>query len=223
VLIATGARYRKLPIRELERFEGTSVFYAATPVEARVCAGDPVAVAGGGNSAGQAALFLSQHASLVRLIVREPSLEQHMSRYLIDRIERSDRIEVRLESEIRAAVGEDALAGLVVEENRGGGREELSARALFVFIGVAPHTGWLGDEVALDERGFVLTGRDAGAPLHLESSRPGVLAAGDVRSGSIKRVASAVGEGAMAVSSIHQHLAAQRGPRPAAQTNASST
>jgi thioredoxin reductase (NADPH) len=223
VVVATGARYRRLPIPELERFEGTSVFYAATPVEARVCAGDPVAVVGGGNSAGQAVLFLSQHASLVRLIVREPSLEQHMSRYLIDRIERSDNIEVRLDSEIRAPIGDDALAGLVLEDRRNGGRDELSARALFVFIGVSPHTGWLGNGVALDERGFVLTGRDAGAPLHLESSRPGVLAAGDVRSGSIKRVASAVGEGAMAVSSVHQHLAAQRGGPLAAQTNASST
>jgi thioredoxin reductase (NADPH) len=192
-------------------------------------------VVGGGNSAGQAALFLARHAAAVRLIVRDPSLEVHMSRYLADRIERSPAIEVLLHTEVRQPVGDDVLEAVVVEDTESGERRELPASALFVFIGAKPHSDWLGDELALDEKGFVLTGRDAAAawsddgraPLPLETSRPGVMAAGDVRSGSIKRVASAVGEGSMAISLVHQHLAGQRGARLAAQTtgqtNVSST
>jgi len=226
VVVATGARYRKLAVDTLERFEGSSVFYAATAVEARVCAGDPVAVVGGGNSAGQAALFLAQHASVVRLIVRDASLDTNMSRYLAARIERSPTIEVLLRTEVRDPIGDEALEGLIVEDGATGERRELAARALFVFIGAVPHSQWLGDELALDENGFVLTGYDAEAawdgggrgPLPLETSRPGILAAGDVRAGSIKRVASAVGEGSMAISLVHQHLAAQRGAQEAAQT-----
>jgi len=227
VLIATGARYRKLPVEGLERFEGTSVFYAATPIEARVCAGDPVAIVGGGNSAGQAALFLSRHASLVRLIIREDSLDTYMSRYLADRIERTSNIEVLPSTEVREPVGDEALEALIVEHNRTGERREVPAWALFVFIGARPHTGWLGDQIALDDRGFVATGKEAGSArggecpaLFLETSRPGVLAAGDVRAGSVKRVASAVGEGSMAVQLVHAYLSAHRGSREAALTTA---
>ena len=215
VIVATGVRYRRLPVPGIDRFEGASVFHAATIMEARVCAGDPVAVIGGGNSAGQAALFLSRHASGVRLIVREPDLSQNMSRYLIDRIERTPEIEVLLNAEARSVEGEKSLEAITVEDNRRGERRRIEARALFVFIGAQPHTRWLGDALALDEKGFVLTGaaaaHAAGEPrdcMLLETSLPGVLAAGDVRSGSIKRVASAVGEGAMAVRLVHEHFTA---------------
>jgi thioredoxin reductase (NADPH) len=204
VIISTGVQYRRLPVPGLDRFEGTSVFHAATIIEARICAGDPVAVVGGGNSAGQAALFLSRHATPVRLIVREHELSEHMSRYLVARIERTPAIEVLTASEVRSADGAKTLESVVVEHNDSGERQRFEARALFVFIGAQPYTDWLGGAVALDEKGFVVTGRNAQL---LETSLPGVLAAGDVRSGSIKRVASAVGEGSMAVRLVHEHLA----------------
>ncbi len=210
VIISTGVQYRRLPVPGLDRFEGTSVFHAATIVEARTCSGDPVAVVGGGNSAGQAALFLSRHAARVRLIVRERELSEHMSRYLVARIERTPAIEVLTCCEVRSADGDKTLESVVVEHNDTGERQRVEARALFVFIGAQPQTDWLGGAVALDEKGFVLTGRDAQL---LETSLPGVLAAGDVRSGSIKRVASAVGEGSMAVRIVHEHLASL-GRRP---------
>ena len=213
VVICTGVQYRRLPVPGLEQFEGTSVFHAATMIEARVCAGDPVAVVGGGNSAGQAALFLSRHASKVRLIVREHDLSEHMSRYLIDRIEQTPAIEVLTASEVRSVEGHKPLEAITVEHTDTGERQRIEARALFVFIGAQPHTDWLGDAVELDEKGFVLTGRNGRL---LETSLPGVLAAGDVRSGSIKRVASAVGEGSMAVRLVHEHLASLG--RPPAQT-----
>jgi thioredoxin reductase (NADPH) len=215
VIVATGVQYRRLPVPGLEKFEGTSVFHAATVVEARVCSGDPVAVVGGGNSAGQAALFLSRHASHVRLIVREHDLAEHMSRYLVDRIEQTPAIEVLTATEVREVDGAKTLETITVENTDTGNRQQVEARALFVFIGAQPHTAWLGGAVALDEKGFVLTGpaaRDAADGeldcMLLETSLPGVLAAGDVRSGSIKRVASAVGEGSMAVRLVHERLAA---------------
>jgi thioredoxin reductase (NADPH) len=216
VLIASGARYRKLSVPRLEEFEGNGVYYAATLTEARVCAGDPVVIVGGGNSAGQATLFLSRYATELRLLIRGDSLARHMSRYLADRIERSG-VEVLLDTEVRALEGDTMLEGVIAENKRTGERRLLPARAMFVFIGADPHTGWLRDCVALDRHGFVLTGPAAGAtlgggergsrqPLLLETSRPGVLAAGDVRSGSIKRVASAVGEGSMAVRLVYDFL-----------------
>lgn len=219
VLIATGARYRRLPVPRLEEFEGASVYYAATWVEARLCADDPVLVVGGGNSAGQASLFLSRHVRQVRLAIRHEDLGRDMSRYLQDQIERSPAVEVLRCTEVRELIGGKALEAVVVEDRRTGERTQLEARALFVFIGAEPHTGWMAGEIAVDDRGFVLTGPDAAAraaeaegwgdsrrPLMLETSRPGVFAAGDVRSGSIKRVASAVGEGAMAVRLVHERL-----------------
>jgi thioredoxin reductase (NADPH) len=211
VVVATGARYRKLAVPRLEEFEGTSVHYAATHVEAQLCHGDPVAVVGGGNSAGQAAVFLTRHAARVSLLIRGSDLGRSMSRYLADRIERTPGIEVLRHTEVRELVGEGTLEAVGVQDNRTGGRRSLKARALFVFVGAEPHTRWLGDRLALDDHGFVLTGADAvrddgRQPLLLETSLPGVFAAGDVRSGSIKRVTSAVGEGAMAIRLAHEYL-----------------
>jgi thioredoxin reductase (NADPH) len=218
--MATGARYRKLDVPGMDRLEEASVYYAASQSEARLCSGDPVVVVGGGNSAGQAALFLARYAAAVRLLVRESDLGENMSHYLTDRIWRSDRIDVALNTEVRELLGDQVLEALVVEDNRTGARREIPARALFVFIGVAPHTGWLKGQVELDDHGFIRTGSNlprlslgyGGSPdwqpLPLETSRPGVFAAGDVRSGSVKRVASAVGEGAMAVRMIYERQSA---------------
>jgi thioredoxin reductase (NADPH) len=218
MVVATGARYRRLDVPGLDRLEGDSVYYAATLMEARVCAGDPVAVVGGGNSAGQAALFLARYATEVHVLVRGHSLTADMSRYLADRIAREPRVSVMLQTEIRELDGDATLEAVIAEDRARGRRVRIPARALFVFIGAEPHTDWLGGLVALDPNGFVLTGADAresaanGDRSHsrprllLETSRPGVLAVGDVRSGSIKRVASAVGEGAMAVRLVHEHL-----------------
>jgi thioredoxin reductase (NADPH) len=206
LLIATGARYRRLPLQNLEQFEGVSIYYAATHVEAMVCAGDPIAVVGGGNSAAQAALFLAKHASKVRLLVRHEDLGRDMSRYLVDRLERSP-VEVRTGTEVRELIGEgERLEELVVHDGLNGVEERLPARALFVFIGAKPHTDWLGDLVELDDHRFVLTGPAVRRTSTLETSHGGVFAAGDVRSGSVKRVASAAGEGAMAVRFVHAHL-----------------
>ena len=213
VLIAAGARYRKLEVSRLERFEGISVYYAATQLEAHRCHGDPVVVVGGGNSAGQASLFLAKHAARVRLLIRGGDLGEEMSRYLVDAIERNASVDVMLHSEIRELLGDDVLEQVVVEDNQTGRRQRIDARALFVFIGVQPHTAWLENQLALDSDGFVLTGE--GVPLDpstrsrrlfLETSRTGIFAAGDVRSGSIKRLAAAAGEGAMAIRMVHEHL-----------------
>jgi thioredoxin reductase (NADPH) len=207
VLIATGARYRKLDVPRLEDFEKTSVYYAATLVEAQQCAGSPVAIVGGGNAAGQAAVFLSERANHVRLLIRGGDLSESMSRYLADRIERSPDIELMLHTEVRELIGGDWLEGLLVENNQTGERQKVDANALFVFIGADPHVQWLDDQIDLDDRGFILTGTAVGRAMRpLETSWPGVFAAGDVRSGSVKRVASAVGEGSMAVRMIWDHL-----------------
>ena len=221
IVIATGARYRKPDIPRLERFEGVSVHYAATEAEAQMCRGNEVAVVGGGNSAGQAAVFLADRVAKVYLLIRGDDLGKSMSRYLIDRIERTDNIELLSHIGVRELVGDGTLEGIVVEDNRSGERRTLSARALFVFIGAEANTGWLKGTIALDEHGFVPTGRTLGRsaldsqawnglsrePFMLESSLPGVFAVGDVRSESVKRVASAVGEGSMAVRFVHQYLA----------------
>jgi thioredoxin reductase (NADPH) len=215
VLISTGARYRRLDLPGLERFEGISVHYAATEAEVQVCRGAPVAVVGGGNSAGQAAVSLSTTATKVHLVIRHDDLARDMSRYLVDQIEQNPKIEVHRNTEVRELVGDDALELIVVEDTTGE-RTRLPVRALFVFIGTEPQTAWLGGELALDEHGFVLTGGaaasssegDGATPLLLETSRPGVFAAGDVRSGSVKRLASAAGEGAMSVRLVHERLQA---------------
>ncbi len=162
VVIATGVRYRRLPVPDVERFEATSVYYAATLVEAHLCVGEPVVVVGGGNSAGQAAVFLAARASKVRLVVRESDLGASMSRYLVDRLQRMPGVEILLDSEVRRLEGDRFLRRVEVENTRTGEREWVDARAVFVFIGAEPHTRWLGDEVAVDERGFVLAGRRRG-------------------------------------------------------------
>jgi thioredoxin reductase (NADPH) len=207
VLVATGARYRKLPVPGLEELEKTSVYYAATPIEARECVGIPLAVVGGGNSAGQAALFLAKYGTRVRLILREQELTENMSRYLADRISRNQAIEVLRRTEVRELIGDDMLEAVVVEELASGERRRLEAGALFVFIGADPCSGWLAGEVARDDGGYVLTGPSVDAEHLLETSRAGVFAAGDVRAGSARRVAGAVGEGAMAVRLVHEHMA----------------
>jgi thioredoxin reductase (NADPH) len=218
ILIATGARYRRLAVPRLEEFEGVSVYYAATPIEARTCVGGPALVVGGGNSAGQAALFLAEHATRVHLLIRGGDLEENMSRYLVDQLERHPRVDILFHTEVRELIGDGALRAVVVEDNQTGQRRSLDARAMYVFIGAEPHVGWLRDQLALDDHGFILTGPGAikdsegqteylgRPPFLLETSRPGIFAAGDVRSGSIKRVAAAVGEGAMTVRLVHEHL-----------------
>ncbi len=204
VIIATGARYRRLDVPRLDDFDGAGVYYAATQVEALQCRRVPVAIVGGGNSAGQAAVFLARHATRVLLFVRGTELGESMSRYLVDRIERCPEIEVFLHMEIRELHGHGRLEEVVAEDNRTGEVRRFEARALFVFIGADPCAGWLSGTVALDDKGYVRTGGPRALPL--ETDLPGVLAAGDVRSGSIKRVASAVGEGAMAVRLAFERL-----------------
>ncbi len=219
VVIATGARYRRLPVPRADYFEQMSIYYAASQAEALMCRGDPVAIIGGGNSAGQAAVFLSRHAARVTLIVRETDLRQYMSRYLIDQIGRIPNARVLLGAEVRELLGDRALEAVAVEDNRTGQRQILGVRALFVFIGMTPSTGWLAGLVDLDEHGFVRTGPDValgnGAAAAadwrrslLETSQPSVFAVGDVRSGSAKRVATAVGEGAMAIRLAYERLRA---------------
>jgi thioredoxin reductase (NADPH) len=204
VVLATGARYRRLDLPRADFFEKMSIYYAATQAEALMCAGDPVAIVGGGNSAGQAAVFLSAHAARVTLIVREQDLGEHMSRYLIDELSRIANAQVVTDAEVRALHGGAALEAVTVTGQRTGMQCTVKARALFVFIGMTPCTGWLGGLVDLDAHGFVRTGPDpvcrAGTERSLlETSQPGIFAVGDVRSGSAKRVATAVGEGALAI------------------------
>ncbi|MEY7974825.1 FAD-dependent oxidoreductase [Streptomyces pilosus] len=219
VVLTTGARYRRLQVPGIERLEGTSVHYSATVYEAQQCRTDPAAVVGGGNSAGQAVLFLAGYVPQIYLLVRGPCLEAHMSRYLIDQVERHPRVRVLLRTEVTEAHGDKALEAVTVVDHRTGEHRDLAVRALFVFTGADPHTEWLSGALALDGRGFVLTGAEAQAGsvpelwqsqgrdcLTLETSLPGVFAAGDVRSGSVKRVASAVGEGAMSIHFVHRYL-----------------
>ncbi|HEX5848619.1 MAG TPA: FAD-dependent oxidoreductase [Rubrobacter sp.] len=224
VIVATGARYRRLDVDRLERFEGVSIHYAATEAEALRLESDEVAVVGGGNSAGQATLYLAARTRRVYLLIRGAALDKSMSRYLAKRVTETENVELLANTEVRELTGEDRLEGIVVEDGRSGARRTLGARCLFVFIGAEANTGWLKGAVELDDRGFVPTGgalnrsvleRDlwrnfSREPYPLETSLPGVFAAGDVRSGSIKRVASAVGEGSMAVKLVHQYLAASR-------------
>jgi thioredoxin reductase (NADPH) len=181
-----------------------------------MCRNDPVVIVGGGNSAGQAAVFLADHAEQVHLIVRNTVLEQDMSRYLADRIAGIARIEVHLRTQVRELVGDRLLESVIVEQLDTGKISTLAARSVFVFIGSEPNVQWLGDSLALDDNGFILTGQEAAArlsdeqsdarPLLLETTRRGVFAAGDVRSGSVKRVAAAVGDGSLAVRLVHERL-----------------
>jgi thioredoxin reductase (NADPH) len=218
VVIATGARYRKLPLERWSDYEGRGIYYAATEIEARACASQRVCVVGGANSAGQAALFLANAGSKVDLVVRGPDLAAGMSQYLVDRVLAHASITVHTATQVTALHGGDTL-GAVTATSSAGESAEMDCRGLFCFIGAQPATEWLTG-VAVDEDGFIRTDRDltnddlcatwpllGRAPLPYETSVPGVFAAGDVRSGSMKRVASAVGEGASAIRSVHLALA----------------
>jgi thioredoxin reductase (NADPH) len=217
VIVASGARYQRLAMGNLERFEGAGVYYAATDLEARVCSGTAVMVIGGGNSAGQAAIYLGQSNCSVTIAIRRDALTETMSQYLIERIEADPKIDLMTGVEVRALDGEDRLQHVTLESTATGTRQTIPCSGLFCFIGARPATTWLGDAVALDRDGFVLTDRQlpensAGSSsgvLPFETSVPGVFAAGDVRHGSMKRVAAAVGEGSSAVRSVHERLATQ--------------
>jgi thioredoxin reductase (NADPH) len=220
VLVASGVEYRKLDVARFEDFEGAGVYYAATEMEARLCRGEEVVVVGAGNSAGQAILFLSRYASRVHVVVRGQDLGASMSRYLVDRVEKMENVTVHRSAVVSGLEGNGHLSAVQVK-GANGGQQTFTTNSLYLFIGADPNTGWLHGCVELDRKGFVLTGtghaptttdaerwRAAGrAPFLLETSLPGVFAAGDVRSGSAKRVASAVGEGSMAVSFVHAHIA----------------
>jgi thioredoxin reductase (NADPH) len=212
VVIATGARYRKLGVPEEERFQGAGLYYAATELEARTCKGQEVVVVGGGNSAGQAAMFLASRASCVRLVYRGRDLSDSMSQYLVERLRRATNMKIETRSEVVELSGDDRLRTTKIRDGEGRVVQR-SVGGLFIMIGADPCTGWVKDAVRLDDHGFVLTGNDANAstPRTLfETSLPGVFAVGDVRSGSVKRVASAVGEGSVVVQAVHARLAALR-------------
>jgi thioredoxin reductase (NADPH) len=220
LLIATGVSYRPLDVPGVARLTGAGIYYGAAMTEALDCRDNSVYIVGGANSAGQAALYLSSFARNVTILIRGASLEAGMSHYLVDRITSAPNIHVRVNTQVREAHGESHLSALTLSDDAAGTTETVPTTALFVFIGAAPRTEWLGDLVERDENGFILAGprllhdgqppanwplrRD---PMLLETSVPGIFVAGDVRSGSVKRVASSVGEGSMAVQLIHQALA----------------
>jgi len=218
-IIATGASYRRLGVASLEALSGSGVFYGAAVSEARAMAGKEVYVVGAGNSAGQAALHLAKYASRVTLLARGGSLETSMSRYLIREIEAARNVTVRLGTRVVDGGGRGRLENIVLEDSASGLTETVSAAGLFLLIGAEPHTSWLPEEIARDEAGYVVTGRDFSyyapphrgwsverLPLLMETSMPGVFAVGDVRRGSVKRVSSAVGEGSIAIQTIHEYL-----------------
>jgi thioredoxin reductase (NADPH) len=214
VVIATGARYRKLGVPEEERLQGAGVYYAATELEARACKGQPVVVVGGGNSAGQAAMFLASRMSGVRLVHRGQDLSDSMSQYLVERLRRAANVKIETNSRVVELLGDDHLHSVKIRDGDGHVVQR-SVGALFIMVGADPRTGWLKDTVRLDDRGFVLTGglwkRDTPAPYEVfQTSLAGVFAVGDVRSGSVKRVASAVGEGSVVVQAVHTWLASLR-------------
>ncbi|HEV8111727.1 MAG TPA: FAD-dependent oxidoreductase [Planctomycetota bacterium] len=215
LLIATGAQYRRLEVEECERFEGSGVYYAATPNEAKMCHGADVVVVGGGNSAGQAAVFLSGQARKVYHLIRGDDLNKDMSSYLVRRVEQTGNIELLRGTEVKRMHGDNHIAAVDVRNRRTGEETRLEIAALFSFIGAVPRTEWLPKEIETDARGFVLTGSAVKSaskgpttrdPFLLETSRRGVFAAGDVRAGSVKRVASAVGEGSMVIQLVHEYL-----------------
>ncbi|MGW1195278.1 FAD-dependent oxidoreductase [Streptomyces sp. NPDC002536] len=217
VVVATGARYRRLDLPGLTRFEGNGIHYAATPTEAGLCEDEDVVVVGGANSAGQAAVFLSRHARRVHMLIRGPGLSGSMSRYLQDRIEATDRIVVHPHTELTGLDGEEHLSRVQWTDNRTGSAETHPIANVFLMLGATPNTDWLSGCLDTDHKGFVRVGTqvtdrraypDGGQPAGLETSLPGVFAVGDVRSGSVKRVASAVGEGSVVVSAVHNSLTA---------------
>ncbi len=208
VLVATGVQYRRLPLANLKELEGAGVFYSATEMEARFCANTEVVVIGGGNSAGQAAMFLSRAAAHVHLVVRSSSLGASMSSYLSQRLEADPRVTVHFHSEVTALGGDKRLEAITLKTGgkTDAGEQRIATRALFIMIGAAPNTSWLSGLAETDAKGFVLTGAAAGQTDDYATTAPGIFAVGDVRAGSVKRVASAVGEGSVVVSRIWQYL-----------------
>src|SRR4030095_2601113 len=224
VVIATGAQYRKLPVETLSQFEGAGVYYSATHLESQMCGGEDVVVVGGGNSAGQAAVFMAQTARRVYMLLRSDGLAQTMSRYLIRRIEESPNITLLTNTEITSLAGNDHLESMEWRNNKTREVETHTITALFSMIGAVPNSAWLEGCVACDAAGFIKTGSDLSLedlerahwplsrpPYLLETSLPGVFTVGDRRAGDVKRVASAVGEGSIAISFVHQVLAEQPG------------
>ena len=229
VLIATGAEYRRLDAENRERFEGVGVYYAATALEGQICRDETVIVAGSGNSAGQAAMFLSEGAARVLLVIRGDDVTKKMSDYLSRRVQAQPNIEILCRTEVRKVFGDQRLEEVELENTKTGERRTIKTPAVFSMIGARPCTEWLPPEIERDEKGFIKTGADVAEapawrankrrPAPLETSLPGIFAAGDVRSGSVKRCAAAVGEGGMAVAGIHISLASRRN----ASTNATSS
>jgi thioredoxin reductase (NADPH) len=214
VIVAAGATYRRLGIPALDRLLGAGVFYGAAGVEAPALAGEHVCIVGGANSAGQAAVHLAKHAARVTLLVRGKSLAATMSDYLITQLKATPKVAVRLRARVADGHGQARLEALTIEDTETGQREQLPAAAVFIMIGAKPCTGWLRGTVELDDHGFILTGRDippeawplTRAPLPFETSMPGAFATGDIRHGSVKRVAGAVGEGSVTVGSVRPYL-----------------
>jgi thioredoxin reductase (NADPH) len=213
IVIASGARYRRPTVDNLADFESHGVYYWASPLEAKLCARRQVVLVGGGNSAGQAAVYLAGHAAFVHILVRGPNLADSMSRYLIDRIEALSNVELHTQTELIELKGtrEEGLQSVVWRDRRNGATEEHAIRHVFLFIGADPNAEWVHEcKVATDAKGFILTGADTDRRLPLETNQRGIFAIGDVRAGSVKRVAAAVGEGAAVVAQIHSYLAADR-------------
>jgi thioredoxin reductase (NADPH) len=213
-VIASGVSYRRLEVPELDRLAGAGVFYGAGTIEAQAVAGKPAFVVGGGNSAGQAALHLSKYAQQVTVLIRSDTLAASMSDYLVRQIDAAPNVDVRYRCEVAGGGGRGHLEQLVLRDRDSGETEQLPAAGLFVLIGAQPFTDWLPESVKRDPWGFILTGPDTGSdwplprpPFLLETTTPGVFAAGDVRHGSMKRVASAVGDGSTAIRLIHDYLA----------------
>jgi thioredoxin reductase (NADPH) len=210
VVVATGVQYRRLPLDRLTDFEGSGIYYAATEIEARYCKGTEAVIIGGGNSAGQAAMFLSRSASCVRLLVRGQSLAASMSSYLSSRLAADPRITIEYGSEVSALQGAEHLEALIIRGIKSGGTRTVATRALFIMVGAAPNTEWLSGLVNLDSKGFVITGSGEGsATSPFATSMPGIFAVGDVRAGSVKRVASSVGEGSVVISKVWEFVNAK--------------
>ncbi|MGD0501752.1 MAG: FAD-dependent oxidoreductase [Steroidobacteraceae bacterium] len=207
VVVATGVQYRRLPIERLEEFEGAGVYYAATEIEARYSRGMDAVIIGGGNSAGQAAMFLSRSMRCVRVLVRGTSLAASMSSYLSSRLEAHPGVEIEFGAEVTALHGGDHLDAVTIRNARTGATRLVDTRALFIMVGASPNTEWLSGLVKLDDKGFVITGSDAGAPASpFATSQAGIFAVGDVRATSVKRVASSVGEGSVVISKVWEFV-----------------
>jgi thioredoxin reductase (NADPH) len=207
VVVATGVQYRRLPIDRLEDFEGNGIYYAATEIEARYCKGMEAVIIGGGNSAGQAAMFLSRSVSCVRVVVRGASLAASMSSYLSNRLQADPRIAIEFGADVSALRGAQHLEAVTIRSVGTGATRDVATRALFIMVGASPNTEWLSGLVELDDKGFVITGAAAGMPASpFATSRPGIFAVGDVRAGSVKRVASSVGEGSVVISKVWEYV-----------------